>query len=566
MSSTLTATKSLSWHPTGADFRFAIKLVGGALLALFAAFIADLPQPHWAMMTALILFQPLAGMVLSRAVARLAGSIVGVCMGLLLVTLFAQAPPLLVAAAALWLGVCTFGTGMFAGNAGYVCVLAGYSAALVSFPGAQHPEQVFDMAWARCAEIGLGIVCASLTQLSLWPRTASSALIPQAQETNEEARSGAATALEAAERSANPATCRAFNSVLSLNALLGHSRYELETGPAVRRSLRALLVNLLRLQAASRSAAGFWQRLPDSHPLQPLRQQAAAALHLPASAAKRQRLARTAHQLQQLAHNLADNGRADDLNAYAALTRTAATLRYARDGDRLLRMAVRAPETNPAHAIEPPLANHRDPILAAFNGLRSSLTLGLVGSFWIVTGWSDGTGAAIIAAIVCSVFASWPNPARAGGLFLWGIGCAALAALLLHQWLLPAVNSFAMLALCLIPFLSAGALVMNQPGIAGAGVAFTMSLCTLLAPSNPMQYDLAALLNGFLANGFLANGFGAVVATLSYLVLAPPALPGCAGGCINKPVATAACCYSVVSKAPPWPGSAADWRSGSTRS
>ncbi|MGV8462427.1 FUSC family protein, partial [Pseudomonas aeruginosa] len=76
-------------------------------LALWCAFRFDLEQPQWALMTVLIVSQPLSGMVVAKGLFRLLGTLVGTAMSVLMIALFAQAPWLFLLAISLWLGLCT---------------------------------------------------------------------------------------------------------------------------------------------------------------------------------------------------------------------------------------------------------------------------------------------------------------------------------------------------------------------------------------------------------------------------------------------------------------------------
>src|ERR1700735_3601382 len=80
----------------------------GAMLALYVAFSLDLSRPYWAMMTAYIVSQPLAGAVRSKAVYRMVGTLLGATVALVLVPNLVNAPFLLCLALALWVSGCLF--------------------------------------------------------------------------------------------------------------------------------------------------------------------------------------------------------------------------------------------------------------------------------------------------------------------------------------------------------------------------------------------------------------------------------------------------------------------------
>ena len=164
-------------QPGWRDVVFSLKTFGAAVLALYTAFALDLAQPSWAMLTAFVVSQPIAGMVLAKSLFRVVGTVVGATMALVLVAAFAQAPLLFLVALSLWIGSCTFTAVLLRdAPAAYGAVLSGYTAAIVGIPAALAPETSFDYASGRCIEILLGIGCATLISQLVFPRTAGEAL------------------------------------------------------------------------------------------------------------------------------------------------------------------------------------------------------------------------------------------------------------------------------------------------------------------------------------------------------------------------------------------------------
>ena len=81
---------------------FSVNCFAAAMLALFASFALGLERPFWAMMTVYITSQPLSGAVRSKAVFRLAGTIVGAAATVILMPPLANSPVLLSLALAAW--------------------------------------------------------------------------------------------------------------------------------------------------------------------------------------------------------------------------------------------------------------------------------------------------------------------------------------------------------------------------------------------------------------------------------------------------------------------------------
>ena len=152
---------------------FSLNSFAAATLALFIALWIGLPRPFWAMMTVYITSQPLAGAVRSKAVYRLAGTLLGATVAVILVPNFVNQPLLLSFMLALWAGVCVAVSLLDRTPASYTLLLAGYTASLIGFPSVDHPEAIFDLAWSRSVEIGLGVICAALMHSLVFPRPVS---------------------------------------------------------------------------------------------------------------------------------------------------------------------------------------------------------------------------------------------------------------------------------------------------------------------------------------------------------------------------------------------------------
>ena len=91
-------------------------------------------------------------MVLAKSFYRICGTLVGLVVMLVLISLFSQQPELFIAATAIWVGICTAGAARNRNFRSYGFVLAGYTAALIGIPASQHPDGAFLSALTRVAE------------------------------------------------------------------------------------------------------------------------------------------------------------------------------------------------------------------------------------------------------------------------------------------------------------------------------------------------------------------------------------------------------------------------------
>mgnify|MGYP002723448556 CR=1 FL=1 len=155
---------------------FSVNSFAAALLALYIGFALGLPRPYWAMATAYIVSQPLAGAVRSKAVYRVLGTMLGAAAAVVLVPNLVNAPWLLSLALALWVGGCLTVSLLDRTPRSYVLMLAGYTAAIIGFPSVSQPGAVFDVAVWRVVEIGLGILCATLVHSLVFPQPVGTVL------------------------------------------------------------------------------------------------------------------------------------------------------------------------------------------------------------------------------------------------------------------------------------------------------------------------------------------------------------------------------------------------------
>ncbi len=161
------------WARTdGLTWVYLFKALAACFLALGIAMKLDLPQPRTAMTTVFIVMQPQSGMVFAKSFYRICGTLVGLVVMLALIGLFAQTPELFIISTAIWVGICTAGAARNRNFRSYGFVLAGYTAALIGIPAAQHPDGAFLSALTRVAEVVLGIVCSGAVSALVFPQFA----------------------------------------------------------------------------------------------------------------------------------------------------------------------------------------------------------------------------------------------------------------------------------------------------------------------------------------------------------------------------------------------------------
>ncbi|MDQ6231499.1 FUSC family protein, partial [Pseudomonas aeruginosa] len=133
----------LLWRPPRETLLFALRTVAAGLLTLYLAFLFDLEQPKWALMTVVIVSQPLAGMALKRSFAQVLGTFAGAVVAVLIMALFAQQPLPFFVALGLWLALCTAGGTLLRYTDSHAFVLSGFTAVIVAVLSIPDPENTF---------------------------------------------------------------------------------------------------------------------------------------------------------------------------------------------------------------------------------------------------------------------------------------------------------------------------------------------------------------------------------------------------------------------------------------
>ena len=498
--------------PEGRHWLASAKTFAAAMMALGIGFAADLDRPYWAMATVYIVTQPTAAMTRSKAVYRLLGTLLGAVAAIALVPNLVDAPPLLVAGLAGWIGLCLFLSLLDRTPSGYVFMLGGYTAAIIGFPSVTAPGDIFSVAIARTEEIGLGVVCATLVSMLVFPVHLGPAVARRMEAWKRDAGTRVAEVLRG-EEVRTAAERRLAADAVELGILAGQLSYDTAEHRASLPATRALHARLAMVAPVLDSIADRLAELRGDGELDP-----AVAAVLPDFSTS----AEAGSDLAPLAPRLETARRRMEADASWAALRNAslivrlcelralleeaemlvAHIRAGRPGLPFDRSELRVPAA-PRH--------HTDTLLALHSGLAVALTTALVCIVWIATGWPQGAAAAQMAAIVSCFFASRDDPAPAMLHFLKRTVESILVVAVYLFAVLPALDGFPSLVAALAPaFLVLGALG-AMPATAATGTLLAVNTATLMALQETYSADFAAFVNSSLAT--VAGMAGAVTMT-----------------------------------------------------
>lgn len=429
----------------------ALRLSFAAWLAFAIASFLHVGNAYWAAMPVWVVSQATKGLLIERAVFRIAGTLVGAAVGFGLMRLTGD-PYLLLALLGLWVALNAGLVKILRGVHGYGAMLSGMTAAIVVLPSVLQPGHTLALAVARveCTLIGVATVT---VVTGLWtPASPRQDFYRQVQRLAQDTigfaaavlRDPSATAADALERRLlrELGEAQANASLVTAGSLKGYRRLH---------HVHALVVSSLGVMAAAR---GLGRKRSPGMP---------------------------ADTLPEDLDLLAGRQPASDLPARIGN----ADPRLGRAVGRLL-LAEAAFATEPARSDVRSfgskaawLAPHRDLLLATGIGLAAGGATFAAAILGYLSGWQAGELAALGVCIFSMVLGSLPEPRKLAPVILKGVGAGVSAALLYRLTIQPHVETTTGLILSVAPFILAGGLA--RASWKTAGPALDANMCFMLA-------------------------------------------------------------------------------------
>ena len=496
---------------------FAANTFAATLVALYVSFSLGLPRPYWAMSTVYIVSQPLSGALRSKGVYRLFGTVVGGLAAVALMPALSDAPELLSLALALWVALCLYLSLLDRTPRSYVFILAGYTAAIIGFPVAPAPGLVFDTAQARVEGIGLGVISATLVHTLVFPQGLGPVLVGRITGWLTDAQGWTLDVLAGRSDPARDRDRRQLAAdATEIRILSTHLPFDTTNFRDTTQVVRALQDRMTLLLPLISAVGDRLDVLRAEAPLAPELQAAldqvarwgadteatradADRLHDAVSAVT-PRLDRRADWRDVVQDNLVDR-----LTQLIALVQDIRDLRanMRSGGRRLPRTLGEVDRARRGSAL------HRDRYLAFLSAFAALVAILVCCLGWIGLGWTEGSLAAVNAAVFCSFFAAQDDPAPAIATFLW-FTVASVPIVALYQFaILPAIDGFPMLAAVLAPTLLVVGWFVADPRFTSRALPVAAGVANGLALAETFNASFA----GF-ANSEIAQVAGLVAAVL----------------------------------------------------
>ena len=521
----------LASRPGFDDWLFSAKTFVAGMLALFIALAFDLDRPVWAMATVYIIANPLTGVLASKAVYRVVGTMIGAVFAVALVPNLVDAPVLLSLAMACWVGLCLYLSRLDRTPRSYLFMLAGYTAAIIGFPCVTDPGTVFDVAVARVQEISLGIICATVVSHVVFPRHLGPVLAARIDRALHDVRALAALSFAGNhdEEKLHGDRIKLIADIGEIHGLAVHVGYERSllngmTRPlqALQNAMAALLPSLYSLHDRITALAATGPGVPENVAV--LLQNIEGWIQDgDADPFDRTRINQLHSDISELAHQYEVNRNWHDLLVINLCVRLHRMIGFY-DDCQLLWAGIR--EGRVPHSVvdrwrdrgdKPAL--HVDYGLAVRSGLTASIATLVVCLIWVETGWPNGASAAMMAAVGTSILSFLDDPVPAQKGFITYTLFSVAVTLFYGYAVLPAIDGFPLLVAVFAPYLLLIGLLIPSPKTFIFALPMIVNTVMLLNISTRYSGNFASSLDGAVAmiSGFVV----AVVVTAMMRSMTP---------------------------------------------
>jgi len=441
------------------------------LLAYYLAFWSQLDSASTAGVCVAIVSQASPGMTLSKALYRIAGTVLGGAVAIVMVAAFGQDRTMLLAAFTLWLGVCTFVASLLRDFRSYGAVLCGYTVGIIAVSGIDAPDGVLLTTLNRVAAMLLGVASVAVVNNLLAHNAAFDGLLAGLRTGMAEMKTLTELALSGKRLPSVRSRVDTAAAILALHTQANYAATELPDGLTRTGGARATISGLLGMLAASRALDAGHRTGPPGPAVHAALLQTAAAVRdgdpapvtLTASTPAEALLLQQANDVVRL---------------------------HARARDGLRTVADGHPPAEPVR-----LRIYYDVPAATLNATRTIIAVGLCACFCVFSGYPETTGVLVQQAAFTALLGMQPDPSKSAATFGWALPLPATAVLFIGYMVLPGVSGFTLFALAVAPCAFVLSLLGLHPRAARFGPGFMLYFTLLLAPSNPENFDLSQFLN-----------------------------------------------------------------------
>src|SRR3981081_4698089 len=478
-------------------------------VSYYIAFILELNSAAGAGTGLLILVGPTQGMVLSKAIYRIAGTLFGAVFAIIVTSLFSQDRTMLIAVFSVYMGCLVAIATLLRDFRAYGCILAGYTVALISIADVDAPTAAFTAMVDRVAVILLAVLVLAFVSAIFATAESTRSLQSKLRLATKDI---VAMALATLDRRAppDPSQCVAMSArLMPLRSEIGFATLELLDGWARAKGARSGLLGLFEAISAIQ-AIGLG-----------LRNMSAAsstvdhALSIMRAAVVAQHPEKRLPDVDALTHQ-AMEAEALSIDEAYVLDRCKFMIEVFRDiRDGLLSSRV---GRLPRGSVRVPV--HPDYIAAVLNGLRMGLAAGFVGWLAVLSGL-PGANAMLVGTIVFVALGSVMHDPLAMGRAALLMTPAVIVTGTIYDFLIfPNISDYPLFIISLAPVVTITCWLIKT-GKGPMGIFYGVQSISLLSPANVQTLDPTTFVD---TAAFLVAGSVCIFFSLLLIVPVDPAL------------------------------------------
>ena len=473
---------------------YAFRIWLAAVVALYLAFWLQLAGASSAAVTVAILAQPTRGAALAKAANRIAATLIGAAMSVVIAGLFPGERIGMLGAFICWICMCVFAASYLRGYQAYVAVLSGYTVAIIALVNIDTPQDVFTTMTDRMAAITIGILCVTLTNDVFGSPPVWRGLDLRIKEIWRDVRCHARDVLSGNQENPERAGVL-FAQISGLRDQVDIVAHDMADGQHRAAGARSAMLALVEIVQQVR----LLRLLVHGDPLAlAIKGQCLAALDSNCAGSlafltklreielsRRKIAAGAVWQIQQAVRFVESKNLLDD------------GLLSLREG------------LEPMRDVR--LHRRGEFVVGLGNATRIGIALVAGTTFLVFAGWPASVAALTITAILCALSTTMPSPARFAVAAMVSFALASVSAGIIRFYVLTESQGFIRLAVAIAPVLICGCSLSARPAIAGIGLIMNVIFLVLLAPSNPQVYNPLTFYSGCmfvafaLAAAFLAS-------------------------------------------------------------
>jgi uncharacterized membrane protein YccC len=478
-------------------------------ISYYIAFILELNAAAGAGTGLLILVGPTQGMVLSKAIYRIAGTLFGAVFAIILTSLFSQDRTMLIAVFSVYMACLVATATLLRDFRAYGCILAGYTVALVSIADVDAPTATFTAMLDRVAVILLAVLVLAFVSAVFATAESTRSLQSKLRAATKDI---VAMALATLDRRTppDPSQCVAMSArLMPLRSEIGFATPELLDGWARAKGARSALLGLFEaISAIQAIGLGLRNMSAASSTVD-------SAISIVHAAIVSQRPERRLAEIDALALQAME---AESLSIDEAYVLDRCKFLIEVFGD--IRDGLLSSRVGQLPRRSVSLAVHQDYVAAVLNGLRVGLAAGIVGLLAVLSGL-PGASLIILGTIVFVSLGSVLHDPLAMGRAAVLMTPAVIVTGTIYDFLIfPNISDYPLFIISLAPVVTITCWLIKT-GKGPMGIFYGVQSISLLSPANVQTLDPTTFVD---TTAFLVAGSVCIFFSLLLIVPVDPAL------------------------------------------